>query len=76
MHTIIRINTVIRRSGRSKTSIYEGVRERTFPAPIPIGARAVGWIEEEVNDWIEERISEARSGKPKLSELLSKEISK
>ena len=75
MHTIIRLTEVISRTGRPKTSIYEDIREGSFPTPIPIGARAVGWIEEEVNDWIGERISEARSGKPKLSKLLAKEIS-
>jgi len=31
-----------------------------FPKPISLGARAVGWIEQEVTDWIEQRIQQSR----------------
>ncbi|MEM7617204.1 MAG: AlpA family phage regulatory protein, partial [Pseudomonadota bacterium] len=26
-----------------------------FPKPIPLGARAVGWLNEELENWINER---------------------
>jgi predicted DNA-binding transcriptional regulator AlpA len=42
--------------GLSKTCIYEMVKGKTFPAPVPLGKRAVGWIEEEVKLWAAEQI--------------------
>ncbi len=32
-----------------------------FPRPVSLGARAVGWIEAEVDEWMRERIAESRS---------------
>jgi prophage regulatory protein len=32
--------------------------EGKFPASVSIGARAVAWVEEEIDAWIEERIAE------------------
>ena len=31
-----------------------------FPKPIKLGKRSSGWIEEEIDEWIEERIRESR----------------
>ena len=31
-----------------------------FPRPVSLGARAVGWIEAEVDEWIRERIEKSR----------------
>jgi len=36
------------RTGKSRSSIYQGVNNGTFPKPIKIGPRAVGWIEAEI----------------------------
>ncbi|MEC8907733.1 MAG: AlpA family phage regulatory protein, partial [Pseudomonadota bacterium] len=33
----------------------------TFPAPFKLGARASAWVESEINDWIESRISASRN---------------
>jgi prophage regulatory protein len=35
--------------------------EGTFPAQIKLGARAVGWIESEVTDFLEARIAASRN---------------
>jgi len=29
-----------------------------FPPQIPLGARAVGWLESEIIEWLQERIQE------------------
>jgi prophage regulatory protein len=34
--------------------------EGTFPEKISLGSRAVGWLETEVQDWLDERISVSR----------------
>ena len=36
--------------------------EGRFPQPVSLGARAVGWIEAEVDEWMRERIEASRDG--------------
>ena len=36
------------RTGKSRSSIYQGTKDGTFPKPIRIGPRAVAWIEAEI----------------------------
>lgn len=60
---ILRLPEVIERTGRSRSSLYADIDEGTFPAPINLGARAVGWIESEINQWIEDRINASRGEK-------------
>ena len=58
--TILRLPAVRARTGLSRSSIYLFVSEGTFPKPVKIGARAIGFLESEVQDWIERRITESR----------------
>jgi len=41
----------------------------TFPTPIKLGARSVGFVEREVDAWIEAQIEKSRSGSPRNSRL-------
>ena len=43
------IETVI---GLSRSSIYNMMAEGTFPKPMRLGRRAVGWLESDVTDWL------------------------
>jgi prophage regulatory protein len=61
--TILRLPKVKERTGQSRSTIYAAVAQGTFPAPVPLGPRAVGWVEEEVEDWIRRRIEARRSAK-------------
>ena len=45
----------------SKTSIYELIREKSFPAPVRLGPRAVAWVRSEVRQWALERVRASRS---------------
>ncbi|WP_308043776.1 helix-turn-helix transcriptional regulator [Burkholderia cepacia] len=38
--------------GLSKSEIYRRVQAGTFPKPIPLGTRAVGWLESDIQSWI------------------------
>jgi prophage regulatory protein len=58
--TILRLPAVRARTGLSRSSIYLSVSLGTFPRPVKLGARAVGWLEEEVERWIQARIQQAR----------------
>lgn len=57
---IIRLPEVQALTGLSRSTIYSRANEGTFPAQIPLGARAVGWYEDEVNAWVEQRAVEAQ----------------
>ena len=57
---ILRLPQVEARTGISRSSIYARVAKGTFPPPIQLGPRAVGWIESEVEAWIREQIAASR----------------
>ncbi|MFI8607511.1 helix-turn-helix transcriptional regulator [Pseudomonas sp. NPDC077649] len=55
---IIRLKEVIDSTGLARSTIYKYVKEGTFPCPISLGDRCVGWLESEVQDWILARVEE------------------
>jgi prophage regulatory protein len=63
MHTILRLPEVKRSTGLSRSTIYLRVAEGTFPKPVSLGGRAVGWLEAEVQDWLQLRIEASRKAK-------------
>ena len=58
--TILRLPAVKIRTGLSRSTIYLRISEGNFPKAVPLGGRAVGWIEAEVNDWLNEQIDNSR----------------
>lgn len=60
-HTILRLPAVRTRTGLSRSTIYLRISEGSFPKPISLGGgRAVGWIEAEVDDWLNRQIEASR----------------
>lgn len=55
---IIRLPETEQRTGLKKSTIYERVATGDFPRPISLGSRAVGWIESDIEEWIDARIAE------------------
>ena len=55
---IIRLKQVIDATGLARSTVYKYIAEGTFPKPISLGERCVGWLESEVHDWILARIAE------------------
>lgn len=49
------------RTGYSRSSIYLKMQDGTFPKPIKLGARAVGWLESEIEEWLQARIEKRDS---------------
>ncbi|WP_372741024.1 helix-turn-helix transcriptional regulator [Neptunomonas sp.] len=45
--------------GLSRSTIYRRLEKDSFPKPVPLGGRLVGWIEQDIQNWIQERIEEA-----------------
>lgn len=49
---ILRLPTVKARTGLSRSTIYLKISQGTFPKPVSLGARAVGWLESQIDDWV------------------------
>jgi prophage regulatory protein len=49
---IIRLKTVLARTGLSRSTIYRKIAEGTFPAQLKISTNGTGWHESEIDRWI------------------------
>ncbi|WP_419942855.1 helix-turn-helix transcriptional regulator [Candidatus Palauibacter sp.] len=49
---ILRRPQVLRRIGLGKSTLYRMLDGGTFPRPVKLGLRAVGWREDEIEDWL------------------------
>ena len=55
---IIRLKEVIDSTGLARSTIYKYIGEGSFPAPVSLGGRSIGFVSSEVCDWILARIEE------------------
>lgn len=60
-HRILRLPAVKSRTGLSRSSIYLRMSQGQFPQQILLGSRTVGWVEEEIEAWVAERIHQTRN---------------
>jgi prophage regulatory protein len=59
-HTILRLPAVKASVGLSRSTIYLRIAEGTFPRPVSLGGRAVGWLQAEIDAWMKQRIEFSR----------------
>jgi len=52
---ILRRPAVSARTGLSRSTIYSMMSKCQFPKPIQLGGKAVGWREEDIEDWLATR---------------------
>lgn len=57
---LLRRNEVEKVTGLKRSSIYSKIKEGDFPKPIKLGMRAVAWLEADVMQWIESKVTESR----------------
>ena len=57
---VLRLPTVKDRTGLSGSTIYLRMSRGEFPTPVNLGGRAVGWLESEIEDWIQGQIVASR----------------
>ena len=62
-HIILRLPAVKERTGLSRSTVYLMMSKNEFPLPISLGDRAVGWLEDDINIWLEQRIEASRKAK-------------
>lgn len=52
---ILRLPEVIKKTGLSRSTIYALMAQHKFPRRVSLGIRCIGWLEGEVDDWIDSR---------------------
>jgi len=63
---ILRLKDVQQRIGVSRPTIYRWLdktaknHDPMFPRPVSLGANSVGWVEAELDAWLESRIRASR----------------
>ena len=76
-HRFIRLSEVLNRTGYGRTSIYRKMEDGSFPSSVKLDgrppknpeafdSRAIAWIEDEVEQWMESRIEERDLGNTDL----------
>lgn len=67
--TILRRKQVEARTGLSRSTIYSRLKpnpkrpgdfDPTFPKPVALGAKSVGWVESEVEAWLSAQVERSR----------------
>lgn len=54
----LRIQDVMSLTGLGRSTIYKFMADETdFPKSVPLGGRAVAWVESEIEEWMESRLS-------------------
>lgn len=60
MARLIKKPEVLKKTALSNSTLYRLIAADDFPAPIPLGQRAVAWDESAVDAWIDQRIERAQ----------------
>jgi len=56
--SILRLPAIRKITGLSRSAIYDLISQGKFPKQIKLTSRSSGWIESEVNQWLDDRIAE------------------
>jgi prophage regulatory protein len=59
---VLRLAEVVRQVGLGRSSIWRMAKEGTFPQPRRLGARSVGWVQAELDDWLKARSTATVTG--------------
>ena len=54
----LKLKEVMALTALSRSSIYKFMEESRFPKSVSLGDRAVAWVESEVEEWMNERLSQ------------------
>jgi prophage regulatory protein len=56
---VLRINEVISKTGLSRSTVYELMKAGTFPQSVKLAIRTIGWLEADIDLWIEAKFAGA-----------------
>ena len=58
LRRILRLPQVVDATGETRSTIYKRISQAEFPRPVRLGAKSVGWVEEEIAAYNEARIAQ------------------
>jgi prophage regulatory protein len=60
---VLRLRSTLDKSGLSRSALFALQKEGAFPKSVKLGGtRAVGWLESEVDEWIDRTFAAPRAG--------------
>jgi prophage regulatory protein len=62
--SLLRLPSVIERTGYRRSTLYLKIKQGLFPAPIALGPRAVAWPSDAIDAWIATRIAASEHKAP------------
>jgi len=57
---ILRLNATLAKTGLSRSVLYSEISKGNFPKQISLSERSIGFLESEVENWIDERVKASR----------------
>ena len=58
---ILRLNSVLDRTGLSRSTLYRKIERGSFPMQVRISERCIGWRESDVEQWLRNPMCYSRS---------------
>lgn len=55
---LMRLREVLQLCGFSRATLYREIKLHTFPAPVKLSARSVGWLQDDVMQWLDARVAQ------------------
>jgi predicted DNA-binding transcriptional regulator AlpA len=55
---LMRIREVLQLCGLSRATLYREIKLHSFPAPVKLSARSVGWLQDDVVQWLNARVAQ------------------
>jgi len=55
---LVRLPQVIERTSLKRSTIYEMMGNGSFPKPVKLNLRSNGWIEAEIDAWLDRRVAQ------------------
>ena len=68
MYMILRLPEVVKSTGLARSTIYKKMSANEFPKPISLGVKSVGWLESDIQNWIQERISKSQTEQKSINQ--------
>lgn len=57
---LIKLPEVLAICGKSRSSVYDAIRNGAFPAPVKVGGRSSAWVKSEILQWARACIDSSR----------------
>lgn len=59
---LIRLREVLAATGLARSTLYLLISQNKFPKPVKLTERTVAWPQDEIQEWIDERIEDRDEG--------------